>query len=123
MPPPEPVEFALQGEINGTPISPAHVPFGVMRKFHEDVEKLVLGSNQGSLHDTVVQIRHGSYALVVPIPPSLRESFERDIEVAHDADAAVHRHPLWHRPGLVQRAPDRHQQEERKVKNRAYLSQ
>lgn len=94
MPPPEPVEFALQGEINGTPISPAHVPFGVMRKFHEDVEKLVLGSNQGSLHDTVVQIRHGSYALVVPIPPSLRESFERDIEVAHDADAAVHPDPV-----------------------------
>ena len=82
MPAPEPVEFALQGEINGTPISPAHVPFGVMKKFHEDVEKLVLGSNQGSLNDTLVEVRDGSYALVVPIPENVRESFERDMAVA-----------------------------------------
>ena len=88
MPAPEPVEFALQGKINGTPISPAHVPFGVMKKFHEDVEKLVLGSNQGSLNDTVVQVRDGSYALVVPIPENVRESFERDMAVATNNEGA-----------------------------------
>lgn len=93
MPAPEPVEFALQGEINGTPISPAHVPFGVMRKFHEDVEKLVLGSNQGSLNDAMVEIRQGSYALVVPIPASVRESFDRDMAVANDTDAATNPDP------------------------------
>lgn len=93
MPTPDPVEFALQGEINGTPISPAHVPFGVMRKFHDDVEKLVLGSNQGSLNDTVVEIRQGSYALVVPIPETVRESFERDMAVANDAEGATNPDP------------------------------
>jgi len=90
---PNPVEFALQGEINGTPISPAHVPFGVMRKFHEDVEKIVLGSNQGSLNDTVVQIRDGSYALVVPIPENVRESFERDMAVATTTDVTANPDP------------------------------
>ncbi len=85
----EPVEFALQGEVNGTPISPAHVPFGLMRKFHEEVERLVLGSNQGSLTDTLVQIREGSYGLVVPIPENVRESFERDMLVATESDEAV----------------------------------
>lgn len=93
MPKPEPVEFALQGEINGTPISPAHVPFGAMRRFHEDVEKLVLGSNQGTLNDTVVEIRQGSYALVVPIPETVRESFERDMRVANDAAAVTNPDP------------------------------
>jgi hypothetical protein len=93
MPTPEPVEFALQGEINGTPISPAHVPFGVMRKFHEDVEKLVLGSNQGSLNDTVVEVRDGSYALVVPIPENVREGFERDMAVAVTADVTANPDP------------------------------
>jgi hypothetical protein len=86
---PEPVEFALQGEINGTPISPAHVPFGLMKKFHEEVEKLVLGSNQGSLAETLVQVREGSYGLVVPIPANVRDSFERDMAVAADADGAT----------------------------------
>ncbi len=88
MPAPEPVEFALQCEINGTPISPAHVPFGIMRKFHEDVEKLVLGSNQGSLNDVVVEVRPGSYALVLSPPESLRDSFERDMAVATEAEGA-----------------------------------
>lgn len=86
---PEPVEFALQGEVNGTPISPAHVPFGLMRKFHEEVERLVLGSNQGSLTDTLVQVKNGSYALVVPIPENVRESFERDMRVAAEPDSAT----------------------------------
>lgn len=84
-----PVEFAVQGEINGTPISPAHVPFGLMRKFHEEVERLVLGSNQGSLNDTVVEVHEGSYGLVVPIPENVRDSFERDMLVAADPDAAA----------------------------------
>lgn len=110
MPTLDPVEFALQGEINGTPISPAHVPFGVMRKFHDDVEKLVLGSNQGSLNDTVVEIRQGSYALVVPIPENVRESFERDMAVANDAEAATNPDPSrlnillgWQRRAAVDR--------------------
>ncbi len=90
---PNPVEFALQGEINGTPISPAHVPFGVMRRFHEEVEKLVLGSNQGSLNDTVVEVRQGSYALVVPIPENVRESFERDMAVATADDVTANPDP------------------------------
>lgn len=94
MPIPDPVEFALQGEISGKPISPAHVPFGVMRKFHDDVEKLVLGSNQGSLNDTVVEVRDGSYALVVPIPDSVRESFDRDMVVASDVDATTNPDPV-----------------------------
>lgn len=85
----EPVEFALQGDINGVPISPAHVPFGLMRKFHDEVERLVLGSNQGSLANTLVQVREGSYGLVVAIPANVRESFERDMLVATDSDEAV----------------------------------
>lgn len=83
---PEPVEFALQGEINGKPISPAHVPFGLMRKFHEDVERLILGSNQGSLSDTLVTVREGSYGLVVPIPDNVRESFDRDMAAVTVSD-------------------------------------
>ena len=93
MPAPEPVEFAIHGDINGTPISPAHVPFGVMKKFHDDVEKLVLGSNQGSLNDVVVEVRQGSYALVVPVPETLRESFERDMAVATDAEVTSNPDP------------------------------
>lgn len=89
MPAPEPVEFALQGEINGHPISPTHVTFGLMRSFHEEVERLVLGSNQGSLADTVVQVREGSYGLVVPIPENVRESFERDMVLAAEPTASV----------------------------------
>jgi hypothetical protein len=86
---PEPVEFALQGEVNGKPISPANVTFGTMRKFQDEVERLVLGSNQGSLNDAVVEVREGSYGLVVPIPENVRESFERDMLVALDPDEAV----------------------------------
>jgi hypothetical protein len=83
---PGPVEFALEGEVNGTPISPAHVPFGLMRRFHEEVERLVLGSNQGSLSEAVVQVREGSYGLVVPIPENVRESFELDMAMAVETD-------------------------------------
>lgn len=90
---PATVEFALSGTAQGVEISPAHVPFGLMRKFHEDVEQLVLGSNQGSLTDTLVQIRPGSYALVVPIPESVRESFERDLSVMTAPDSAAHPDP------------------------------
>ena len=86
---PSPVEFALQGEINNTPISPAKVPFGLMRKFHEDVERLVLGSNHGSLTDTLVEVRDGSYALVVPIPEMVRESFERDMQVVAAEESII----------------------------------
>jgi hypothetical protein len=85
----ETVEFALSGTAQGVEISPAHVPFGLMRKFHEDVERLVLGSNQGSLSDTVVEVRNGSYALVVPIPEPVRESFESDISIAVNPDASA----------------------------------
>lgn len=87
------VEFALNGMAQGVEISPTHVPFGLMRKFHDDVEKLVLGSNQGSLADTLVEVRKGSYALVVPIPENVRESFERDIAVATEVEAATHPDP------------------------------
>lgn len=94
MSPPATVEFALQGTAQGVEISPTHVPFGLMRKFHDDVERLVLGSNQGSLADTLVEVRQGSYALVVPIPETVRESFERDIAVATAPDAATHPDPV-----------------------------
>jgi len=97
---PDPVEFALSGTAQGLEISPAHVPFGLMRKFHEDVERLVLGSNQGSLADTLVQIRPGSYALVVPIPENVRESFEFDMSVLTAAEPAAHPDPA--RLGVVQ---------------------
>jgi hypothetical protein len=84
-----PVEFALQGEVNGKPISPAHVTFGAMRRFQDEVERLVFGSNQGSLNDTVVEVREGSYGLVVPIPENVRESFERDMAIATAFDEAA----------------------------------
>lgn len=90
---PNTVEFALSGTAQGVEISPAHVPFGLMRRFHEDVERLVLGSNQGSLADTLVQIRQGSYALVVPIPETVRESFEFDLSVIIDPDSSAHPDP------------------------------
>lgn len=93
MPQPDSVEFALKGTFHGVEISPAHVPFGLMRKFHEDVERLVLGSNQGSLADTIVQIRPGSYALVVPIPEAVRESFEFDLSVVANPDSSAHPDP------------------------------
>jgi hypothetical protein len=91
---PEKVEFALSGTAQGVEISPAHVPFGLMRKFHEEVERLVLGCNQGSLSDALVQVRPGSYALVVPIPETVRESFERDLSVMVVADTAAHPDPV-----------------------------
>ena len=100
MPPPETVEFALSGTAQGVEISPAHVPFGLMRKFHEDVERLVLGSNQGTLADTLVQIRPGSYALVVPIPENVRESFELDMAVVANPDSTAHPDPT--RLGVLQ---------------------
>lgn len=90
---PETVEFALSGTAQGVEISPAHVPFGLMRRFHEDVERLVLGSNQGSLADALVEIRPGSYALVVPIPEDVRESFERDLSVMIGSNNTVHPDP------------------------------
>ena len=90
---PNTVEFALSGTAQGVEISPAHVPFGLMRKFHEDVERLVLGSNQGTLADTLVQIRPGSYALVVPIPETVRESFEFDLSVVANPDSSAHPDP------------------------------
>jgi hypothetical protein len=90
---PATVEFALSGTAQGVKISPAHVPFGLMRRFHEDVERLVLGSNEGSLSDTLVQVRPGSYALVVPIPEPVRESFERDLSVMTTPDSAAHPDP------------------------------
>ena len=64
-----------------------------MRKFHDEVERLVLGSNQGSLADTLVEVRPGSYALVVPIPESVRESFELDISLAANPEASAHPDP------------------------------
>jgi len=90
---PETVEFAFSGTVQGVEISPAHVPFGLMRKFHEDVERLVLGSNQGSLSDTVVQIRQGSYALVVPLPETVRESFELDMSIVASPDSSAYPDP------------------------------
>lgn len=97
---PNTVEFALSGTAQGVEISPAHVPFGLMRKFHEDVERLVLGSNQGTLADTLVQVRPGSYALVVPIPETVRESFEFDLSVVANPDSSAHPDPA--RLGVLQ---------------------
>lgn len=96
----EPIEFALSGPFRGGEISPARVPFGVMRKFHEEVEKLILGSNQGSLADSLAEIRSGSYALVLEIPENVRESFERDLAVMHDAEATTFPDPV--RLGVLQ---------------------
>jgi hypothetical protein len=76
----EKIEFALKGEAAGAPISPQNVPFGQMKKFHEEVEQLILGSNDGSLNDVIVTVKEGSYGLVVPIPESVRESFDEDME-------------------------------------------
>ncbi len=91
---PATVEFALSGTAHGVEISPAHVPFGLMRKFHEDVERLVLGSNQGSLVDTLVQVKQGSYALVVPLPDNVRESFESDLSLVAGQDDAASPDPV-----------------------------
>lgn len=93
MPPSETVEFALSGSAQGVEISPAHVPFGLMRKFHDEVERLVFGSNDGSLADTLVEVRPGSYALVVPIPESVRESFEFDLSVVASPEPSGHPDP------------------------------
>lgn len=100
MAPSDTVEFALSGTAQGVEISPAHVPFGLMRKFHEEVERLVLGSNQGSLADTLVEVKKGSYALVVPIPENVRESFELDMSVMTSADNTTHPDPT--RLGVLQ---------------------
>ncbi len=94
MPTSEPVEFAFEGEANGTPISPENVPFGLMRRFHKEVEKLVLGSNKGSLNDVVVRVKEGSYGLAVPIPASVEESFTRDMAVAHDPNGSTTPDPI-----------------------------
>jgi len=111
----ETVEFALSGTAQGVEISPAHVPFGLMRKFHDDVERLVLGSNQGSLADTLVQVRPGSYALVVPIPENVRESFERDISIITSLDSSAHPDPArlgvlhgWQRRAAFERGISYH---------------
>lgn len=89
----ETVEFALRGVVQGVEISPQHVPFGLMTKFHEEVAQLVLGSNQGSLADTLVEIRRGSYALVLPPPASVRESFERDMALLDQTEATAYPDP------------------------------
>lgn len=87
MNPAEPVEFAMQGVVNGVEISPHHVPFSLMRKFHDEVERLIFGSNDGTLGETIVEVKQGSYGLVVPLPEPVRESFELDLAVVADVDS------------------------------------
>lgn len=82
---PEPIEFALKGTVDGVEITPQRVPFGLLKKFHEEVEQLVLGSNQGSLANTLVEVAKGSYALIVPPPETLREGLEKDLNALMDS--------------------------------------
>lgn len=89
----EKVEFALKGEVAGVAFSPTSVPFGLMKKFHEEVEQLILGSNEGSLNDVIVTVKEGSYGLVVPIPENVQESFDEDMALVEASDAPGYTDP------------------------------
>ena len=80
------IEFALTAEIGGAPVSPEHVSWGQMRKFQDEVQQLILGSNKSSLDALIVTVKHGSYGLLMPIPEDVEESFENDM-VAANSDA------------------------------------
>lgn len=85
---PGPVEFALRGMIDGAEISPKAVPFGLMKKFHEEVEALIAGSNaKAGLGEAIVEVRQGSYALVLTLPDTLGESFGADMKRLEAEDA------------------------------------
>ncbi|MDD2765342.1 MAG: hypothetical protein PHE83_15370 [Opitutaceae bacterium] len=82
------VEFALQGKVGGVEISPKAVPFGLMTKFHQEVADLIAGSNaKAGLSEAVVEVREGSYALVLAIPETLAESFGADMKRLEAEDA------------------------------------
>lgn len=88
MPKPAPVEFALQGKIDGEEISPKAVPFGLMTKFHEEVAALIAGSNsKAGLGEAMVEVRQGSYALAITLPDTLAESFDADMKRLEAEDA------------------------------------
>jgi len=82
MPEREPVEFALTAKIGDKAVSPEHVAWGQMRKFQDEVQQLILGSNKSSLDAIVVTIKHSSYGLLMPIPEDVGDSFESDMAAA-----------------------------------------
>lgn len=83
-----PVEFALKGKIGGEEISPKAVPFGLMTRFHEEVAALIAGSNsKAGLGEAMVEVRQGSYALVITLPENLEESFDVDMKRLELEDA------------------------------------
>jgi len=82
------VEFALKGKVDGEEISPKAVPFGQMKRFHEEVEALIAGSNsKAGLNEAIVEVRKGSYALVIALPDNLAESFDTDMKRLEAEDA------------------------------------
>lgn len=83
MPLKEHVEFALSAQIGDKPVSPEHVSWGQMRKFQDEVQQLILGSNKSSLDALVVTIKHGSYGLLMPIPEDVGDSFDQDMAAAN----------------------------------------
>ena len=85
---PAPVEFTLKGKIDGEDISPKAVPFGLMKRFHEEVEALIAGSNsKAGLSEAIVEVRKGSYALAITLPDNLAESFDTDMKRLEAEDA------------------------------------
>ncbi|MFT3780686.1 MAG: hypothetical protein QM790_01635 [Nibricoccus sp.] len=93
MPQKQQVEFALTAKIGDTPVSPEHVLWGQMRKFQDEVQQLILGSNKSSLDAAVVTVKHGSYGLLLPIPEEVEESFNNDMAAANSEAAEVEADP------------------------------
>jgi len=75
----------IEDEIDGKPISPEHVPLSLLKKFTQDVEKLLKGSGEGYL-EPVVKIEHGSIALEPYDNYQTNASFIHDIALAASSE-------------------------------------
>jgi len=73
----------VEDEINGKPISPEHVPLGLLRKFTQDVERLLKGS-AGIYLEPIAKIENGSLALECHYEPDV--SFIHDMMLAEASE-------------------------------------
>jgi len=74
------LEFRLEDEVDGQPITPATVDLPTLRGFLEDVEKLIKGDVPGaSLADSRLKIEEGSVRLLAFVAASLASSLTDDV--------------------------------------------
>ena len=80
------IAFVLRGKTDGVEITPQSIGISLFNQFNTEVENLVAGTDKLGLDECHVQVKEGSYALVVGLSPISFASLSHDLELLKRQD-------------------------------------